>query len=316
MASSLDLALQRSLAIRLNLQISLSSLPIVEEWMDIHLDRWLEHNPMPPDMPNGQQVSYSVMVGTDLRRMWWGAWGDPRGFVPRMADYFKLCNIDKGDEAVLDQLGVALEPTSVGSWIAVWGGKVVTGWHFTDAHPWEKVEPMFGTHEAKYQLKKWVEEQQITRIERFTQAIGDASFSEIEMAIPGASISEQMDRASDAFMHFTGAALDDKVRRHLIEGRAGAGLVVRIRGGKVARLAVMVPGVTLESAERLSTDAGCIVEGKFARVCNAVGDGLACVAYGRAGSHAGIDVFMEPTEPKQRDAAGAVAPATPSEPAN
>ena len=52
--SSLDFALQRALSVRLNLQISLSQLAIVEEWMDIHLDRWLEHLPMPPDMPNGE----------------------------------------------------------------------------------------------------------------------------------------------------------------------------------------------------------------------------------------------------------------------
>jgi hypothetical protein len=304
MASSLDLALQRSLAIRLNLQISLSSLPIVEEWMDIHLDRWLEHNPMPPDMPNGQAVQYSVMLGTDLRRMWWGAWGDPRGFVPHMADYFKLCNIDKSDAAVLDQLGVALEPTEVGSWIAVWGGKVVTGWHFTNAHPWSKVEPAFGTHEAKYQLKKWVEDNRIERIERFTQSIGDASYSEIELAVPGTSMTEQVEAASSAFAHFTGAPLEEKVRHHLLQGRPGAGLVVRIRGGRVVRVAVMVPGLSQEIAERLSTIAGCIVDGRFSRVCNAVGEGLTCVAYGRAGNHAGVDVFLEPTEPKKREPSG------------
>src|SRR5262245_66332108 len=63
MASSLDNALQRALSIRLNLQISLSQMPIVEEWMDIHLDRWLEHNPMPPDMPDGEGVSYLAMPG-------------------------------------------------------------------------------------------------------------------------------------------------------------------------------------------------------------------------------------------------------------
>lgn len=313
MVSSLDLALQRTLSIRLNLQISLSSLPIVEEWMDIHLDRWLEHNPMPPDMPNGQAVSYSVMLGTDLRRMWWGAWGHPLGFVPRMADYFKLCNIDKSDNAVLEQIGEALEPVEVGSWIAVWGGKVVTGWHFTDPHEWTKVESMFGTHEAKYQLKKWVEDHQVQRIERFTQAIGDAAFSEVEVAIPGVTLEDQLQHASDAFVHFTGAPLDDKLRRHLQAGRPGAGLVVRIRGGKVARVAVMVPGVSMEGAERLSTDAGCMVDGKFGRVCNAVGDGLVCVAYGRAGQHAGVDVFIEPTEPKPKS--GESLPVA-SEPAN
>src|SRR5215212_1898536 len=183
--SSLDLALQRALAVRLNLQISLSQLSIIEEWMDIHLDRWLEHNPTPPDMPDGEGVSYLAMLGSDLRRIWWGAWGDPRGFVPRMADYFKLCNIAKSDAALLDQIGEQLEPKLVGSWIGVWGGKVITGWHFVDPQPWTKVEAMFGTHEAKYQLKKLVDDLGLERVERFTQSIGDNAYSEVELAMQG-----------------------------------------------------------------------------------------------------------------------------------
>ena len=154
MASTLESALQRALSVRLNLQISLSQLPIIEEWMDIHLDRWLEHNPTPPDMPDGEGVTFLAMIGSDLRRVWWGSWGDPRGFVPRMADYFKLCNIAKADAHLLDQIGEQLEPKLVGSWIGVWGGKVVTGWHFWDPHAWEKVESMFGTHEAKFAIKR------------------------------------------------------------------------------------------------------------------------------------------------------------------
>ena len=112
MANALENALQKALSVRLNLQISLSQLPIVEEWMDIHLDRWLEHNPTPPDMPDGEGVSFLAMLGSDLRRMWWGAWGDPRGFVPRMADYFKLCNIAKSDAALCGQTYVFLLPGS------------------------------------------------------------------------------------------------------------------------------------------------------------------------------------------------------------
>src|SRR5204863_203128 len=84
-----------------------------------------------------------------------------------------------GDAALLDQIGDSLEPRLVGSWIGVWGGKVITGWHFWDPQPWPSVEAMFGTHDAKYRLKKWVEDHRVERIERFTQSIGDASFSEI-----------------------------------------------------------------------------------------------------------------------------------------
>src|SRR5262245_26337614 len=234
MANALENALQKALSVRLNLQISLSQLPIVEEWMDIHLDRWLEHNPTPPDMPNGEGVSYLAMLGSDLRRIWWGSWGDPRGFVPRMADYFKLCNIAKSDAHLLDQVGEQLEPRLAGSWIGVWGGKVTTGWHFLDPQPWPKVEAMFGTHEAKYQLKKWVEDHQIARIERFTQSIGDSPYSEIELAMPGESVDEQVAALSRGFEHFTGAPLGSAVIERLRTAAiADFALAVRIRGGKV-----------------------------------------------------------------------------------
>src|SRR5260370_16953084 len=93
MRSSLENALQKALSVRLNLQISLSQLPIVEEWMDIHLDRWLEHNPMPPDMPDGEGVSYLAMLASDLRPVRWGASAHPRAFVPPMPDSFKLSTI-------------------------------------------------------------------------------------------------------------------------------------------------------------------------------------------------------------------------------
>ena len=76
------------------------------------------------------------------------------------------------------------------------------------AHAKLKVELMFGTHEAKYQIKKWVEDHHVDRIERFSQSIGEAAYSEIELAIPGATIDDQIDTLSNAFVQFTGAPLE------------------------------------------------------------------------------------------------------------
>jgi len=309
--SSLDLALQRALSVRLNLQIGLSQLAIVEEWMDIHLDRWLEHLPMPPEMPDGQAVSYLAMFGSDLRRLWWGAWGDPRGFVPKMADYFKLCNIDRGDAALLDQIGEQLEPKLVGSWIGVWGGKVTTGWHFWDPHPWEKVEAMFGTHEAKYQIKKWVEDHGIARIERFTQSIGDAAFSEIELVVPGASIADQVAAMDAAFTAFTGAPLAPAFVAGLRTLPSPAiALAIRIRGGKIARLGALLPGIAIQDIRQLCSDAQVTVDPRLDKLVGALGEGIARVEYGRAGDRAGIDVYLEPSD----TAAGA--PSAPADPSN
>ena len=267
--SGLEAALQRALSIRLNLQISLSQLPIIEERMDIHLDRWLEHNP--------PGTSFAAALGSDLRRMWWGAWGDPRELVPRMADYFKLCNIANSDAALLDKVGEALEPGTVGSWIGVWGGNVVTGWQFVDPQPWAKVEAMFGTHEAKFQLKSLG----IERVERFAQSIGDGAYSELELVVPDAAA---------AFAQLTGAPTPAQF--------AGAtALACRIRGGKIVRAALLAPPQDLEAA-----CAGIGFDPKLPRLIGALG-AMSRVEYGRAGERAGVDIHVEP---------GSAAPAVPA----
>jgi hypothetical protein len=301
--SSLDLALQRALSVRLNLQISLSQLAIIDEWMDLHLDRWLEHLPMPPEMPDGEAVSYLAMLASDVRRVWWGAWGDPRGFVPKMADYFKLCNIARSDAALLDLIGEQLEPKLVGSWIGVWGGKVTTGWHFCDPHAWPKVEPMFGTHEAKFQLKKWIEDHQVEQIERFTQSIGDNAFSEVEVAVPGTTIDAQVTALSDAFLHFTGAPLEPALVTRLRAIPAPdprLSLALRIRGGKISRVGALIPGIALDDVQRLCDDAKLPTDPKLAKMVGALGDGIVRVEYGRAGDHAGVDVYLEPADAQSR----------------
>lgn len=305
MASALEAALQKALSVRLNLQISLSQLPIVEEWMDIHLDRWLEHNPTPADLPDGEGAHYLAMLGSDLRRIWWGAWGDPRGFVPKIADYFKLCNIARSDASLLDQIGEQLEPRQVGTWIGVWGGKVTTGWHFLDAHPWSKVEPMFGTHEAKFRIKKWVEDHGVERIERFSQSIGDAPFSEIELAVPGATMDQQVDALSAAFEHFTGAPLAPGLAA---EWRTlplpQLALAVRIRGGAITRVGALASGVALPHVAATCAAAQIPVDDKLGKLVGALGEGVVRIEYGRAGERAGVDVFVEPGAPGAPGAPG------------
>ncbi|HVK75044.1 MAG TPA: hypothetical protein VM734_17065 [Kofleriaceae bacterium] len=300
------------MSIRLNLQITLSNLPIVEEWMDIHLDRWLEHVPTPPEMPSGHAVSYLAMLGADLKRMWWGAWGDPAGLVPKLADYLKLCNIAKSDAAILDQMGEKLEPRLVGSWVGVWGGRVSTGWHFLDPQPWTKLEPLFGTHEAKFLLKNWLHDAGVDRVERFTQAIGEGSFSEIEVRMPGATVDEQVGALVTGFAHFGGGDLPAP----LVAILRGAphptfGLSVRIRGGQVVRVAAIAPGMPLDVIQSVCTEMKLgAVDAKLERLINTLAsEGVSKVEIGRAGERGGVDVYVEPTQAAAKPAPGAAKPA-------
>src|SRR5688572_32400668 len=117
----------------------------------------------------------------------------------------------KSDEQILDQIGLAFEPELVGSWVAVWGGRVVTGWHFWDPHEFGKLEPLFGTHEAKFQLKKWATDHGVERFHRFMQSIGEGAFSEVELPVAGETPAEQIATASEAFTHFLGEPLAEPV---------------------------------------------------------------------------------------------------------
>lgn len=315
MTSPLEIALTRALSIRLNLQMTLYSLPIVEEWMDIHLDRWLEHLPTPPEMPPGHSVSFLVSLGSDLRRMWWGAWGEPSAMVPKLADYLKLCNIAKSDTAVLDAMGEHLEPRLVGPWVGVWGGKVTTGWHFCDPIAWSKLEPLFGTHEAKFQIKKWVTDQGIERLERFGQAIGENAYSEIELAVPGETVSQQVDKLCEGFKHFSGGELPADVVS-LLRGAShpAFALSVRIRNGQIVRTAAIAPSLLVDDFKELCKDMNAGIADRLENVINTLcREGPSRVEIGRAGERGGVDIYVEPTEAAPRKPLGEDKVVAPSE---
>jgi hypothetical protein len=257
------------------------------------------------------------MLGSDLKRMWWGAWGDPAGMVPKMADYLKLCNIAKSDAAILDAMGEKLEPKLVGSWVGVWGGRVTTGWHFWDPQSWERIEPLFGTHEAKFQIKKWVNDHGIERIERFSQAIGDGAYSEIEIAVPGETVEAQVAAAEEGFAHFTrGGALPPTV----VEMLRGAphpdfGLAVRIRNGSVTRVAVIAPAAPYDVLRDLCNNMKVPCDDGLERLLNTLAsEGASRIEIGRAGDRGGVDVYVEPTQSAQKPKPGA--PPVPTSQAN
>ncbi|GAB4516603.1 MAG: hypothetical protein Tsb0020_35230 [Haliangiales bacterium] len=242
--SSQQAALQRALTIRLNLQISLAAVPMIEEWMDLPLTRWLESVPSPPEMPSGHEAQFAVTLASDLSRLTWGAYGNPAGFIPKMARYLESCRIGPEDVALIDALGNGLEPSLVGSWVRAQAGAVHTGWQFCDAHRFDAIQEQFGDHDAKAKLVAWLERAGIERFERFEQTIGDAANSRIEFAIPGADIDAQLAALSGGFEALAGAPLADAVAtsfRHAANPALRIG--VDISGGDIAKVSAICPGL-------------------------------------------------------------------------
>ncbi len=62
----------------------------------------------------------------------------------------------------------------------------------------------------------------------------------------------------------------------------------------------LFPGIALADVERLCADAKVAVDPKLGKLVGALGEGIARVEYGRAGDRAGVDLYIEPSEPAAR----------------
>ncbi|HKE18742.1 MAG TPA: hypothetical protein VKB80_27885 [Kofleriaceae bacterium] len=147
-AGGLNDRLAAALAGRLALQMSVSGLPLVEEWMDMPLTRWLDSVPLPPEMPDGQGPPLVVSLGNDAQLLRWSAGGAPAGVVPKMVDYLRRTGALVGDFDTVDQIGQTLEPGVVGSWIEARPGAVTSGWFVADRNmDLARLRPLLGDEE-------------------------------------------------------------------------------------------------------------------------------------------------------------------------
>ena len=253
----LDDKLQQALATRINLQISLSSIPTVEEWMDAPLSRWLDSVPLPPELPAGTSASFRISLASDLSRLRWAAFGPPSGFVPKMAGYLDQCGIAGDDLALINGLGEALEPQLVGSWISVVDGEVRTGWQFSETRPLVDLAPHLGAHEVTARLMAWVQEHRIAEFRRFAQAIGKQPFSELELLLPAWSPAEQVDLVGRGFEDFLATPLPEPVASAAAGAAAGGlSLVLRIADGDIQRVSVVIPGLGNDTVTAVCAAAG------------------------------------------------------------
>lgn len=301
MSNPLDAVLGRALSIRLNLQISLSTLPIVEEWMDIHLNRWLESVPLPPEMPMGHTAHFAVSVASDLSRLSWRAYGDPSGFIPKLIDYLQASRISGDDMDLIEGMGSTLEPKLVGSWVSVVGGQIVTGWHFCDAHAFASIKPFFGDHEAKARLTRWLDSAGIDIIRRFAQSIGNEVYSELEFGMPGVSIDDQLRHVSQAFEMLGQRPLPEHALRGLMSAVSPEiAVAVRIQGGEIIKVSALAPGLGNDVIAELCKDSGVGFDNKLTRLQGALrAENADRVEYGVMLGQTGPETWPE-TRPETR----------------
>jgi hypothetical protein len=294
MSDSLHADLSVALATRLNLQISLSALPVVEEWMDPKLDRWLESVPMPPEMPRGGRVSFLVAVATDLSRLRWGAYGHPAGFIPKLADYLSKCGVSPTEVGLINAVGERFEPEQVGSWISVTPGTVRTGWHFLDDLPLGELATIAGDDATR--VAAWCRGRGIERCVRFSRCIGDDPYLDVVVPLPGDSAAELSSSVRSAFSDLVSQSIAPDVLRVLTSSVDGTlWLAVRSAPGAISRLTLLCGDLGLDVVASLCGQLGIGFDSNLERLQGSLGaDKIEFVEYALTDGIPSLDLHFVP----------------------
>ena len=243
--------LSTALAAKLAMQMSVSSLPVIEEWMDTPLTRWLDSIPLPMEMPGRESPPMVVSLGSDANLVKWSAGGLPEGMIPKLVEYLKRAGAVPGDFQRVDETGQALEPNEVGSWIEVRPGALTTGWFFADrAMPIARLRELLGEG-------PWMEELGASSCVRVARGIAADPTIDVTVELDG-DRAARLARAGELFQRF-GFALDQAAAATLggdltacVRARGGAIEAVRLvgslPGGQAIAAACSAAGVVLSPA--------------------------------------------------------------------
>lgn len=242
--------LSAALAAKLAMQMSVSSLPVIEEWMDTPLTRWLDSVPLPMEMPAGESPPLVVSLGGDGRLVRWSAAGKPEGMIPKLVDYLRRAGAVPGDFQKVDEAGQALEPDEVGSWIEVRPGALTTGWFFADRLPLARLRALLGEG-------AWMEELGADSCLRLARGIADDPIVDVTVNLVGDRPARLA--AAAALFARAGFPLDERAAAALggdltagVRARAGVIEAVRLTGahpgGQAAAAACAALGLALSPA--------------------------------------------------------------------
>ncbi len=264
-------ALQRALATRINLQIVISSIPSIDEEMDLPLSRWLDSVPLPPEMPEGEGTNLVVLLGSDLSRMSWSAYGPPAAFIPKMAQYFQKSGMTDADLDLINAMGDAMEPSLVGSWVGAVGGAITTGWQFREPMPVEVIAPFLGEGVLVTKLMSWTVKRDIVNYARFRRSVGEEARSLLELELPEGTAAEKLALVAEGFADLAGVELPAAALDVLARDGDDISVALEFDGDRVTGASVFAPGPALDQVSEMCSHMGVAYSDKIGQLARMLG---------------------------------------------
>jgi hypothetical protein len=244
--------LATALAVRLNLQISVTSLAIIDEAMDAPLGRWLDSAPLPLDSADGNDVAFEVRLQSDLSRVRFAMHGLAGGVIKRLGAYLRESGLPAAEAATIERLpgylaghpvevgpGPALVPPRLGSFVSIEPRRLTSGWLVPVELGLDAVAAHLPAVAAGVS-PAWLAGRGVREVAGLWQALGQGGHTDLWIAPPGDRPADIVDAADEMFVALGGGRLPEVVRA---VARRGERLRVVARNGGPPRLALAIAGV-------------------------------------------------------------------------
>jgi hypothetical protein len=260
--------LSAALAVRLNVQISASSLPVVDEAMDVPLGRWIDSAPMPSDSADGNDVRFEVRLASDFSQVAFAMHGLPGAVLPRLASYLGQSAMLPAEERVIDALG-ALQPPRIGSFISIEPGRLTTGWLVPTPL---RLDAIAALVPAVSDSSGWrrLGELGISEVAGLRQAIGDDRHADLWLAPSGTGRQAAVAAAVELFEALGGGSLPAAVYTAALAGESPR-VVTRVGGAP--RVALSIAGGRRAALRAIAGEVGLRVDPGLDRIIATLGAG-------------------------------------------
>src|SRR5690606_20477172 len=143
------------------------------------------------------------------------------------------------------------------TWVGAAAGEMETGWHFLDERPMALLAGLLDSGGAGVSLLEWSAAVGVSVFHRYSRAIGDGSFLDVALGLPGADLGDRLDTAASAFAAFGVGELPACAREAAAAAPAGdLALAVRLRGDRVERVGLVIGDLAADAVAALCRGAG------------------------------------------------------------
>jgi len=219
---------------------------------------WTESIPLSTELLQGMMVDFYVAASADLQKLTWRSAGPQNVFIQKMVDFFWNVGAPESEIDRLNEIGGAINPVTIGSWIDMSGkGGMDGGWFFPVETPLKTALEAADAGEPTKKVAEWAEHNSIPTCQSVGRDMGAAPprQTELRFQLPGTDFTNQLRIAMDAFFAFGFPAISEDALACIrkCEGAGPISMSVITSSEGFVRLGVLLPRPSEEVVRQFCT---------------------------------------------------------------